>query len=171
MDVEELKQNFQHEVGDAISKSLAAQKHTEFAELAVFLGFLRGAGMIHHSHHWQTKGNNFFSDHLLFQRLYEQIQTEVDIVGEKLVGAASIEETNYFLQVFHMANFMETVASNESLMMESLKAEILLVMTGEFVLSQLGEKGSLSEGLNQAIGTILDKHEDFIYLLKQRNES
>ena len=42
---------------------------SEYAPLAAFLAITEALQMIAHSHHWQTKGENFYGDHLLYQRL------------------------------------------------------------------------------------------------------
>ncbi len=50
------------------------QQTDDYSELAILLALLRSLNILHQSHHWQSEGNQFYSDHLLFQRLYEKIQ-------------------------------------------------------------------------------------------------
>jgi DNA-binding ferritin-like protein len=88
-------------------------KNHHYADLAVWLAFLRALGMIHHSHHWQTMGKSFYGDHLLYERFYKAIQDEVDTVGEKVIGLDSPVLTNYFLQIFHMKSFMKKVSKRK----------------------------------------------------------
>lgn len=137
-------------------------------ELAVFLAVVRASNMIHQSHHWQARGSSYYGDHLMFERLYDKSVGDIDVVAEKLVGLLSSKETNFFIQVEHMKNFMQLVSKGESLVKESMVTEVCLILLGELTLKRLEKQGLLTEGLNQAIGNILDKHEDFLYLLKQR---
>ena len=43
----------------------------KYAELGIFLDLLRALSLLHHTHHWQTMGSQFYGDHLLYQRLYD----------------------------------------------------------------------------------------------------
>jgi DNA-binding ferritin-like protein len=113
-------------------------------------------------------GKNSYGDHLLFQRLYEAIGPEIDTIAEKIVGTGGIRMTNFFHQVDHMKSFMTAIAKQEPLAMESLLAEISLVLCGEIVMDRLEQKGNLTRGIEQALGNILDLHESHIYLLQQR---
>jgi DNA-binding ferritin-like protein len=140
----------------------------EYSELGVLLGYLRSLGLIHQSHHWQTSGDNYYSDHLLFERVYGNIQGEIDILGEKIVGLGGLKLTNYFVQMKHMDTFLNEVSKGHSLTKESLDAEILFVAVGELVVKILLEKDLLTRGLEQTLGSILEKHEESLYLLHQR---
>lgn len=154
---------------EMLNVGIALHKGEEYAELGVFLGFLQALQMIHHCHHWQTLGDSFYGDHLLFQRLYEETQEEVDGLGEKIVGIGGLKMTNYFALMSHMKLFMDGVSKGEKLHKESYRAELMLVLAGEIVMSRLESKGVLTRGIEQALGDILDKHESHIYLLQQRD--
>jgi DNA-binding ferritin-like protein len=144
-------------------------KSHPYADLAVWLGFLRAAGMIHHAHHWQTMGSPFYGDHLLLERLYKAVQDEVDTVGEKVVGLDSPALTNYFSQMNHIMAFMRGVTdSQKPPMVVSLQAEMVLIAAGEMMVERLEEAGLLTSGLANMLGDILDRHESHVYLLQQR---
>lgn len=148
-------------------------KGQPYAELAVFLGSLRALQIIHQSHHWQSMGKNSYSDHLLYQRLYEVIEREVDAIGEKIVGTGQMKLTNYFTQLKHIENFLNVVTSRGAISQDSYTAELAIVTMGEVVINRLqiasGDKKYLTAGIEQAIGDILNKHEEHLYLLQQRN--
>ena len=144
-------------------------KNHDYADLAVWLAFLRALGMIHHSHHWQTMGSSFYGDHLLYERFYKAIQDEVDTVGEKVVGLDSPALTNYFLQMHHMKSFMKKVSNKEkSPLFVSLEAELVFIAVGEVVSERLKEFKLETIGLANMLGDILDRHETHVYLLQQR---
>jgi DNA-binding ferritin-like protein len=140
-----------------------------YADLAVWLGFLRALSIIHQSHHWQTLGSEFYGDHLLFERLYKDVQSEVDTVGEKVAGNDSPALTNYFLQMRHMKEFLSMVSDKtKPPMLVSLESEFLFIAAGEMVSERLKEAGLFTSGVANMMGDILDRHESHVYLLKQR---
>lgn len=141
----------------------------EYAPLAIFLGCTEALQMIHHSHHWQTMGPSFFADHQLFQRLYEGVQGEIDLVGEKLIGVSKNPAlTNYFARMKMIQKFLEMVTSQDDYITVSTKSEQVYLKVGEHVMEHLEKAGLLSRGLEQMLGNILDKHEEHLYLLTQR---
>jgi DNA-binding ferritin-like protein len=144
--------------------------NSEWAPLAAFLAVTEGLQVIHHSHHWQTKGENFYGDHLLYQRLYETVLAEIDLVGEKLIGVSQdVSLTNYFKRVKAMEMFLKAVThSDQPYVVVSHDAELTYVRMGGELMDQLEQAGLLTRGLEQMLGNILDKHEEHIYLLEQR---
>ena len=143
---------------------------SEWAPLAAFLAVTEGLQVIHHSHHWQTKGENFYGDHLLYQRLYETVLAEIDLVGEKLIGVSQdVSLTNYFKRIKAMEMFLKAVThSDQPYVVVSHDAELTYVRMGGELMDQLEQAGLLTRGLEQMLGNILDKHEEHIYLLEQR---
>jgi len=143
---------------------------SKFAGLAAFLAATEGMQVIHHAHHWQTKGENFYGDHLLYQRLYEAILGEIDLIGEKLIGVSQdVSLTNYFNSVKAMEVFLKAVThSDQPYVVVSHDAEIAYVRLGGELMDKLEQAGLLTRGLEQMLGNILDKHEEHIYLLEQR---
>jgi len=139
------------------------------APLAVFLGCTEALQMIHHSHHWQTKGSVFFADHQLFERLYSQVLGEIDLVGEKLIGVSKKSKlTNYFARMKVIQKFLDSLTSPDDYVKVSFAAEQAYIKIGEHIMKKLEEAGLLTRGLEQMLGNILDKHEEHYYLLQQR---
>lgn len=144
--------------------------NSKWAPLAAFLAITEALRMLQHSHHWQTKGENFYGDHLLFQRLYEAMHGEVDMLGEKLIGVSQDASlTNYFKRVKVIEQFLKAVThSDQPYINVSHNAELTYVRMGGELMNQLEQAGILTRGLEQMLGNILDKHEEHIYLLDQR---
>lgn len=137
--------------------------------LGVLLGLLRGLEMVHTAHHWQTSGEDYYGDHLLFERLASKISDEIDTVAEKIVGVDELELTNYFAQLQNAKAFLDLLGGKgDSLAKESFRFELTFVVAAETVMGILEKDGLLTRGLEQALGDILDAHEKNIYLLKQR---
>jgi hypothetical protein len=62
----------------------------------------------------------------------------------------------------------EMVSPADLLVNKALRAELAFIKAGERMMNLLKDKGLLSRGLEQLLGTILDNHESNVYLLKQR---
>lgn len=148
---------------------------SKYAELGVFIDLLRALSMLHHTHHWQTNGSNFYGDHLLYQRLYELADGQIDLVGEKAVGLGSAELVLPRHSIENMRRYIEAVEDGDiidapalKMAKRSLLAEKSFITAGEKMMDQLKSKGLLTRGVEQMLGTILDEHEGLVYLLKQR---
>jgi DNA-binding ferritin-like protein len=147
----------------------------KYAELGIFLDLLRALSLLHHTHHWQTMGSQFYGDHLLYQRLYELADVQIDGIGEKAVGLGSpelvaskhsLENMRRYIEAIEDADMMD--APGLKMAKRSLLAEKSFITAGEKMMDQLKSKGLLTRGVEQLLGTILDTHEGVLYLLKQR---
>lgn len=148
---------------------------SKYAELGVFIDLLRALSLLHHTHHWQAQGPQFYGDHLLYQRLYELADGQIDMVGEKAVGLGSpelvlarhsLENMRRYIEALEDADVMD--APSLKMAKRSLLAEKSFITAGEKMMDQLKSKGLLTRGVEQLLGTILDQHEGVLYLLKQR---
>jgi DNA-binding ferritin-like protein len=144
----------------------------DYSELAILLGMLRTLNVIHQSHHWQTQGKTFYSDHLLYQKLYEEIEKQIDLVGEKTVGFGKPYLTNYFKQLNMMKFLLKTLTdSDSSYILNSYRSELFFVSFITQIMKRLKLKGFMTHGLEQTLGTIQETHEQFCYLLKQQTRT
>ncbi len=149
---------------------------SKYAELGVFIDLLRALSLLHHTHHWQTQGPQFYGDHLLYKTLYELADGQIDGVGEKAVGLGSTDLVMSKHSLENMRRFIEAVEDTSEVQdtaalkmaKRSLLAEKSFITAGERMMDQLKSKGLLTRGVEQLLGTILDTHEGVLYLLKQR---
>lgn len=152
----------------------------KYAELGVFVDLLRALNFLHHTHHWQTNGATFYGDHLLFERLYTKVLDQIDSVGERAVGLGGAQLVPYRHSLTNMPVFLGAIDEvgdispagdtnvSTKMVKKSLLAEKSFITAGEKMMETLKNKGLLTRGLEQLLGTILDEHETFVYLLKQR---
>ena len=147
----------------------------KYAELGVFIDLLRALSLLHHTHHWQTQGSQFYGDHLLYQRLYELADGQIDMVGEKAVGLGSADLVLARHSLENMRRYIEAIEDTDMMDAPALKmakrsllAEKSFITAGEKMMDQLKSKGLLTRGVEQLLGTILDQHEGVLFLLKQR---
>lgn len=145
----------------------------EYGELSVVLAYLRALTMIHQQNHWLSLGANFYGDHLLFERLYNATQENIDGVAERCIGLGSGETVDLQLQIKTIYQFVKdyqasNMITNDQLIDSSIKAEFMLLSIIDCAKQKLNDKGLLTNGLDNLLAGIADIHETHIYLLKQR---
>lgn len=158
----------------AVDKMVAEWGAAPYAELSVLLVWLRYLQVANQTHHWISKGQNSYADHLLFQRLYEEIFAQIDSLAEKLVGLGSEANVHLELQTSQLdrlarecANCATTVDSNQ-LAKKSLELEFNFLKSLDYVKELLNQKGQLTLGLDNMLAGLADVHESYVFLLKQR---
>ena len=137
-------------------------------QLSDLLATLRAVHFIHWTGHWQVKGNPYYGDHLLLQRLYEGIDNEIDTLAEKLVAMFGIEIVNPIQQSMKMNQIIQNLSSVQNPIMRSLNAEKKLMRLLEHTFKSLEKQNNLSLGMNDFIAATANAHETYIYLLQQR---
>jgi len=147
------------------------------APLSVLLAALRAAAMMHQTHHWQTRGGHSYGDHILFQRIYDDSLPFVDQIAERAVGAGTVHNVSHMAQMRHVATIgteclyqgVQTADPGASqLAWLSLRAEAKLLVLITLVRRVLEQSNHLSDGTDNLLQGVADKHEEFTYLLKQR---
>ncbi len=148
------------------------------AELAAVLAFLRAESTIHQSHHWQTRGSTFYGDHLLYERLYNDVQGLIDPLAERTVGSGSHLLVNPVNTITHTAVLVQTLyggvpgnPSPDDLAIVSLRMVLRFLAFQKMVYLILEKRGQLTHGTDNLLQGIADKHEEHVYLLKQRTDS
>ena len=145
-----------------------------YPELSVLLVHLKFLSAVHQNHHWITKGEPFYGDHLLFQRLYECVAGEIDAVAEKAIGLGSTANVDLVLQTSQCFKLVQgygmttTIPQPTELAKRSYLAEMNFLKVTSHLVDCMKECGTLTRGLDNLIAGIEDKHEGNIYLLKQR---
>lgn len=145
-----------------------------YPELSVLLVNLKFLAQVHQVHHWTTKGDPFYGDHLLFQRLYEGVVGEIDSVAEKAIGLGSTANVDLTLQTSQLFKLVQgygmtsTLPQPQELAKRSYLAEMNFLKVTSHLVECMKECGSLTRGLDNLIAGIEDSHENSVYLLKQR---
>lgn len=145
-----------------------------YPELSVLLVHLKFLSAVHQNHHWITKGEPFYGDHLLFQRLYECVTGEIDAVAEKAIGLGSTANVDLVLQTSQCFKLIQgygmttTIPQPTELAKRSYLAEMNFIKVASHLVGHMKECSTLTRGLDNLIAGIEDKHEGNVYLLKQR---
>lgn len=151
---------------------------TPMSELATLLAFITAESTIHQAHHWQTRGESFYADHELFSRIYGDVYVMIDGLAERMVGSGHYILAHPILLAKHCSmvvqSFYRDAGANPSADMYplfSLRACLRTLVALKTVYAALEEKGQLSHGIDNLLQGYADKHEDHVYLLKQRLQS
>jgi len=136
--------------------------------VALYVASLKAIALIHQHNHWTTKGEMFYGEHLLFERLYESTLKNLDAAAEKFIGIFGDEALNYELQA-ELLNKVLLIYSN----LEGSPIEMSLAIEKDFLKFSkdaydfFKTKKALSLGLDDMIMEIASNREESVYLLKQ----
>lgn len=171
----EAKMLMNSNVDISIDNLMTQWSSKRYGQLAVLLAALRMVYMIHQQNHWIVKGQTSYEDHLLFQRLYETVNDEIDTVAEKCIGVSDDSAlVNLELQlktVYQMLKSLaatNTVLTQNEVVKKSLSVEYTFLKLCDVVSDSLEGQGLLTQGIDNMIAGIADVHESHVYLLKQR---
>lgn len=117
----------------------------------------------HHAAHLQASGESSYGDHLLFQRLYTDLQHEIDGLSEKMVAAFGEACVDAGVRAADAAELLAEWVQSDDTLERALDAEIQLQDVVEDALAE-----DLSPGLENFFQDLADSHEAAIYLLQQR---
>ncbi len=155
--------------------SLGDMMSTPYASLAVLTAAARALSHVLQTCHWQARGDSFYGDHLLFERLYADMPKEVDALAEKAIGLGLPDLVHPLMQWEHMGHFLTLYVGDgnsqfprsHDLMRIAYNAEMLFKGFVLLTLETLEKKGELTPGVENLLGGIADKHEEHVYLLSQ----
>jgi len=132
------------------------------------LGKLRLLALYYQTAHWQSKNPVFYADHLLFDRLYNAVNEEIDGVAERAVGTTDVAAVNLVEHVQVLQDgaikLPTECSENSQFFSASLMLEHELI---EFLENAEATPG-MSLGSRNLLADLADKHEANVYLLKQR---
>ncbi len=120
------------------------------------------------TYHWNSKGGPSYGDHLLFQRLYEARDAEIDRMGEVLLAVGGPELVS---APRTLAGMMHSIESVEKPGQNDFQKAVLLVNS---VLERINVANAAlgnspyTVAVNNVLAGIADKHLEALYLLRQR---
>jgi len=142
--------------------------------LSVTIAFMRSCGLVHQTHHWQTRGPSYYADHTLFERLYDESQEMIDTLAEKAVAFRQHPVVDPLRQVSLIGKIVPYLyegtsdGGSDAYPGISLRAELRLLVLLKLVYKRLEGAQCLTMGLDNLLQDIADQHEQFVYLLQQR---
>lgn len=154
---------------EAIVAMVAIPREAMVDAWSGILSGLYALGVAIQSAHWRSLGESFYGDHLMYQRMYEDVIREIDSFAERFMGVIGDETA---LDPAHLLSHASVVV--KQMMMPGDLASALLMAEKNF-LERLGgfaktleSTGQLSTGIENLIQGISDRHEEHVYLLSRR---
>jgi len=136
--------------------------------LRIVLAILRAQYLNYQTSHWQTRGPAYYGNHLLFQRLYESVQDEIDALGEKLVGYFGIEAVDLEVSLDLISEMVGRWCSHECPFRRGLTSEGELQDALSIIRNGWPEEHvPLPLGLDDWLAATANAHESNQYLLQQ----
>lgn len=120
--------------------------------------------------HWQSVGPTSYSDHLLFQRLYEALPAEIDGLAEKMVvmfGEGSVNAIQRMQRTEQYMTRTEITPQADPIRMALFFEENIHNQIKD-LLRNWDDTIHMSAGLRNFLEGVYDAHETAVYLLAQR---
>ena len=135
---------------------------------ALYIATLKAIALIHQHNHWTTKGPNFYSNHQLFERLYNSALEDLDTAAEKFMGLFGDETLDYDLQAEFLNKILLKYKNLEGSPVEmSLAVEKDFIKFSKEAYNCFEGESRLSDGLDDMITAIAGNREESVYLLQQ----
>lgn len=148
------------------SKRVHASGQSPERLLTAILALLRAASLIHQTNHWNVRGS--YGDHEMFMRIYEESQEFIDQLAEKSIGLGVLTEISAVSQAKLVYDLVRMLGQGQGAIQTSLVAEETVLEWLRGGLESLEEHAMGTPGLRNLLEGVADKHESFVYLLKQR---
>lgn len=139
---------------------------------ALYLATLKAMTLIHQQSHWLSKGNDFYGNHLLFQRIYESAQENLDGAAEKFIGLFDLDCENFALQNDLLSKILkryEPLCNNP--VEASLKLEKDFINLSDAAYKCFETEDKMSQGLDDFMMATASAREEAIYLLQQASKN
>ncbi len=134
--------------------------------LSLYVAFLRSLYSLNQSHHWRCKGTNFYANHLLFERLYQDNQKWADMAAEKTLGV--------FHQLRSQFEAIDEISRTYAEINDPIESSLqackgMLALSNE-VKKTLNKAQAMTPGFEDMIMEIDSQLETHVYLLSSSKE-
>lgn len=130
------------------------------------LAALRALSWLFQTLHWQVQGPNFYERHLLFERLYNNLNEEIDVLAEKIVGSygsMAVERENSLSRVQKWLKEWK----DQNAISVAIRAEQEFQALLKLTYNTLKEADELTLGMDDFLMSTASAHETNLYLLGQ----
>jgi DNA-binding ferritin-like protein len=135
---------------------------------ALYIASLKAMSLIHQHNHWTTKGDDFYGDHLLFERIYDSALDNLDTAAEKFMGLFGATCINYTEQAELLNKVLLRYKQFEgSAAKQSFAVEKDFIKFSQDAYKCFEDEGNLTLGLDDMIMSIASIREESVYLLQQ----
>jgi DNA-binding ferritin-like protein len=134
--------------------------------LCTYLAMQRAMYLVFQHSHWKCKSPFFYSNHLLFERIYNEAKDLTDSTAEKIIGVFGNDALNHKEQAKIISSLSEKYITDNHVQ-NSLMISKDFIKIAEDVYSRLKEMGDITLGLDDLIMSQCSDVETIIYLLSQ----
>jgi DNA-binding ferritin-like protein len=131
------------------------------------LGLMRAQYWMYQEMHWRTKGPAYYGNHLLFQRLYESMVEQTDVLAEKMVGTYGPDSVCSSAVAPKFEKFISRWGAVECFHRRGLLSEADCQKVLKTTYERLKAMGELSLGMDDFLMATASDHETNQYLLRQ----
>ena len=141
------------------------------AEVVRYLGgvlaLLRAQALSYQTSHWQVRGDDYYGNHLMFERLYGSVGEEIDTLAEKIVGYVGIEGVALPDQMEKIHMLCGAWGRIECHHRRGIQSETDLQKALKIAYDSIKETGLMTLGLDDFLMATASSHESNQYLLQQ----
>lgn len=131
------------------------------------LAALQAAYLTYRTAHWQSKGDAYYGDHLMLQRIYEESAKHVDSVAERMVGYFGAESVDLVDQVDSISYYVDLFGRKRAPIQASLAAtEVVRELLTE-TYAALEKHHNLTLGMDDLLMATASEKDVHQYLLQQ----
>ena len=138
--------------------------------LNLYISTLKAISIISTHCHWTTSktNDNFFGNHLMFERIYKESLDNLDQAAEKVIGVFGLDHFDYDLQTSYLNKLLNKYSS-----IKEEPVKMLIQVISDFIklstsiYKYLDENKKMTLGFDDMICAISNTNESFLYLLKQ----
>ena len=126
---------------------------------------MRAAYLTYRNAHWQVQGPEFYGNHQMFERLYDESKDSIDTLAEQIVGTYGPDGIREDAEI--ISERVTAFAQPRAPVANALLAAMTIQQKLASAYSQMQQEGVLTPGWDdvlQSIAAVNDKH---IYMLRQ----
>ena len=135
---------------------------------SLFVASLKAIALIHQHNHWTNQGATYFGNHLMFERLYNSAQEDLDAAAEKFVGLFGPECLDYNTQTQLLSKILSkyTELAGKPVAQSMAVEKDFIKFCGE-AYKIFEAEDELTLGLDDMIMSISSNREEAVYHLQQ----
>lgn len=154
---------------EAVMAMVAIPKESMTDAWSGVLSGLQALGIALQSAHWRAAGEASYSDHLLYQKLYENVIEDLDNVAEKFMGLVGDETVIDPIRLLACtSSAAKQMLTSGDIAASLLQAEKNFLGRLNGILKILETTGQLTPGAENVLQAVADRHETHVYLLSRR---
>jgi len=138
-------------------------------QMSFYVAFLRAMYLFYQNAHWQSSGPGSYSNHLMFQHLYENVSEAIDAIAEKSIGLFDTEILDLSKQIEMISKILSKYSKQSNdFVLNGIEFEKSFQDVAIKIMNEMKEQGKLTAGLeNMILGQIDASENPRSYLLKR----